>query len=160
MPRLLALASLTLTSLALVGPPAAQAQAPIRNTLPGTCGRLVIGGRDAGAACVNELVNTVQGTRTSFEFRASDGSAVAFTGTGAQQERQEEFGVDALQPVSALILTSKGPDGAVLRDTLMAVGSCRFPAGEPGTSTVACTADSQRGRFEGTFVTRAGAARP
>ncbi|ACA16574.1 conserved hypothetical protein [Methylobacterium sp. 4-46] len=135
----------------------ARAQAPVRNVLPGTCETLVLGGRDASATCANELVNGVEGRRTIFEFRSSDGNAVAFSGTGAPQERQEEFGVDATQPVSVLILTSKGPDGAVLRDTLMTVGSCRFPPAEPGTSRVVCAADTQRGRFEGVFVTRAGA---
>ncbi|MFE1603258.1 hypothetical protein [Methylobacterium sp. ID0610] len=138
----------------------ARGQSPASNLLTGTCEKLVIGGRDASATCANELVNGVQGRRTTFEFRSSDGTVVSFSGTGAQQERQEEFGVDASQPVSVLILTSKGPDGAVTRDTLMTVGSCRFPPSEAGTSTVACTADTQRGRFEGVFVTKASAPKP
>ncbi|ACL56091.1 hypothetical protein [Methylobacterium nodulans] len=138
----------------------ARGQSPTTNVLKGTCEKLVLGGRDASATCADELVNSVQGRRTAFEFKSSDGTAVSFSGTGAQQERQEEFGVDASQPVSVLILTSKGPDGAVMRDTLMTVGSCRFPPAAPGTSTVACTADTQRGRFEGTFTTKAGAPKP
>ncbi len=40
----------------------------------------------------------------------------------------------------------------------MTVGSCRFPQAGPGRSTVACAADTQRGRFEGTFTTTSEAA--
>jgi hypothetical protein len=134
---------------------AAAAQAPGRNVLKGTCETLVIGGRDASADCTDELVNTAAGRRTAFEFSAKDGTVVSFTGTGAPQERQEEFGVDASQPVSALVLTTKTPDGAISRDTLATVGSCRFPPAEAGTSVVACSANTQRGHFEGTFRTKA-----
>ncbi|RVU15354.1 hypothetical protein [Methylobacterium oryzihabitans] len=145
---------LALTPLVLAGP--ARAQSPNRVVLDGTCERLVLGGRET-AGCRNELVNTVQGRRTSFDFTAGDGTGVSFSGTGAPQEKQEEFGVDALQPVSVVVLASRSPSGDVLRETLVAVGSCRFPAAAPGTSTVACAADTQRGRFEATFTSRTGA---
>ncbi|WP_298952674.1 hypothetical protein [uncultured Methylobacterium sp.] len=142
---------LALTPLVLAG--AARAQSPNRVVLKGTCERLVLGGREV-AGCRDELVNTVQGRRTSFDFTAGDGTGVSFSGTGAPQEKQEEFGVDALQPVSVVVLASRSPGGDVLRETLVAVGSCRFPAAAPGTSTVACAADTQRGRFEATFTSR------
>ncbi|AWB22316.1 hypothetical protein DA075_16470 [Methylobacterium currus] len=129
------------------------AQGLTRNVLKGACEKLVIAGKDVSPTCGESIVNTVQGRRTSFDFTSSDGTTVSFSGTGMPQDRQEEVGVDALQPVSAVILTVKGTDGGITRDTLMTVGSCRFPASGPNRSTVACTADTQRGRFEGTFTT-------
>ncbi|GJD63251.1 hypothetical protein [Methylobacterium frigidaeris] len=137
---------------------AAEAQPLTRNVLKGTCETLVVAGRDVSPTCGESIVNTVQGRRTSFDFTSSDGTTVSFSGTGMPQDRQEEVGVDALQPVSAVILSVKGPDGGITRDTLMTVGSCRFPASSPGRSTVACAADTQRGRFEGTFTTASEAA--
>lgn len=156
LPRLL----LVLSLLGLACAVEARAQAPVRNALKGTCEKLIVGGRDSSATCTDELVNTVQGRRTSFDFSASDGTVVSFSGTGAPQGPQEEFGVEASQPVSVLILTSKSPQGDVIRDTLSTVGTCRFPPSGPGTSTVACTADTQRGRFEATFTTKADASKP
>ncbi|MGF3022310.1 hypothetical protein ACQVP2_05730 [Methylobacterium aquaticum] len=134
------------------------AQPLTRNVLKGACEKLVIAGRDVSPTCGESLVNTVQGRRTSFDFTSSDGTTVSFSGTGMPQDRQEEVGVDALQPVSAVILMVKGTDGGITRDTLMTVGSCRFPPAGPGRSTVACAADTQRGRFEGTFTTASDAA--
>ncbi|AWN48844.1 hypothetical protein DK419_22875 [Methylobacterium terrae] len=134
------------------------AQPLTRNVLKGACEKLVVAGKDVSPTCGDGLVNTVQGRRTSFDFTSSDGTTVSFSGTGMPQDRQEEVGVDALQPVSAVILSVKGQDGGITRDTLMTVGSCRFPASSPGRSTVACAADTQRGRFEGTFVTASDAA--
>ncbi|MEH3147631.1 MAG: hypothetical protein PGN34_20310 [Methylobacterium frigidaeris] len=154
MPSRLLAAALVLPVLAVP----VQAQSPGRVVLKGTCEKLLVGGRDATAGCRDELVNTVQGRRTAFDFTAGDGTGVSFGGTGAQQEKQEEFGVDALQPVSVVVVASRSPGGDVLRETLVAVGSCRFPAAAPGTSTVACAADTQRGRFEATFTSQAGAA--
>ncbi len=129
------------------------AQPLTRNVLKGACEKLVVAGKDVTPTCGESIVNMVQGRRTSFDFTSSDGTTVSFSGTGMPQDRQEEVGVDALQPVSAVILTVKGPDGGITRDTLMTVGSCRFPQADPGRSTVACAADTQRGRFEGTFTT-------
>ncbi|KMO41953.1 hypothetical protein VQ02_04600 [Methylobacterium variabile] len=134
------------------------AQPLTRNVLKGACEKLVVAGRDVSPTCGDSIVNTVQGRRTSFDFTSSDGTTVSFSGTGMPQDRQEEVGVDALQPVSSVILSVKAPDGGITRDTLMTVGSCRFPAAAPGRSTVACTADTQRGRFEGTFTTTSDAA--
>lgn len=134
------------------------AQPLTRNVLKGACEKLVVAGKDVSPTCGDNLVNTVQGRRTSFDFTSSDGTTVSFSGTGMPQDRQEEVGVDALQPVSAVILSVKAADGGITRDTLMTVGSCRFPASGPGRSTVACAADTQRGRFEGTFVTASDAA--
>ncbi|MFH6785652.1 MULTISPECIES: hypothetical protein [Methylobacterium] len=134
------------------------AQPLTRNVLKGACEKLVIAGKDVSPTCSDSLVNMVQGRRTSFDFTSSDGTTVSFSGTGMPQDRQEEVGVDALQPVSAVILTVKTADGGITRDTLMTVGSCRFPASAPGRSTVACAADTQRGRFEGTFTTASDAA--
>lgn len=129
------------------------AQPLTRNVLKGACEKLVVAGKDVSPTCGETIVNTVQGRRTSFDFTSSDGTTVSFSGTGLPQDRQEEVGVDALQPVSAVILTVKGTDGGITRDTLMTVGSCRFPPAGPNRSTVACAADTQRGRFEGTFTT-------
>jgi hypothetical protein len=134
------------------------AQPLTRNVLKGACEKLVVAGKDVSPTCGETIVNTVQGRRTSFDFTSNDGTTVSFSGTGMPQDRQEEVGVDALQPVSAVILTVKGTDGGITRDTLMTVGSCRFPPAGPGRSTVACAADTQRGRFEGTFVTASDAA--
>ena len=134
------------------------AQPLTRNVLKGACEKLVVAGKDVSPTCGESIVNTVQGRRTSFDFTSSDGTTVSFSGTGMPQDRQEEVGVDALQPVSAVILSVKGPDGGITRDTLMTVGSCRFPQAAPGRSTVACAAETQRGRFEGTFTTVSDAA--
>ncbi|MEE8631433.1 MULTISPECIES: hypothetical protein [Methylobacterium] len=145
-----------LTVLVLLGLSCAagvHAQPMTRNVLKGTCDKLVVAGKDVTPTCGDGLANLVQGRRTSFDFTSSDGTTISFSGTGMPQDRQEEVGVDALQPVSAVILTVKGSDGGITRDTLMTVGSCRFPASPPGRSIVACSADTQRGRFEGTFTT-------
>ncbi|TGD94253.1 hypothetical protein [Methylobacterium nonmethylotrophicum] len=135
-----------------------RAQPLTRNVLKGACEKLVIAGRDVSPTCGDSIVNLVQGRRTSFDFTSSDGTTVSFSGTGMPQDRQEEVGVDALQPVSAVILSVKSADGGITRDTLMTVGSCRFPPAASGRATVACAADTQRGRFEGTFTTSSDAA--
>ncbi len=93
------------------------AQPMTRNVLKGTCEKLVVAGKDVSPTCGESIVNMVQGRRTSFDFTSSDGTTVSFSGTGMPQDRQEEVGVDALQPVSAVILTVKAADGGITRDT-------------------------------------------
>ncbi|GJD50129.1 hypothetical protein OPKNFCMD_2866 [Methylobacterium crusticola] len=138
----------------------ARAQPLARNVLKGTCERLVVAGRDVTPTCGDSVINAVQGRRTTFDFSASDGTTVSFSGTGMPQEPQPEVGVDASQPVSAVVVSVKAADGGISRDTLMTVGTCRFPQAGPGRSTVACAADTQRGRFEGTFTTDGAPPRP
>lgn len=134
---------------ALLGlPSAAHAQAALR--LEGTCEKLVISQEDLSAACSNVLMNAVSRNRTSFDFTASDGHRLSFSGNGAQQEATEE--TDPLQPINAVVV---GAEGA----PTLAIGACRFSTPEPGRTAITCEATAADGRsFAGTFVTAAKAA--
>ncbi|MDP4024536.1 hypothetical protein Q8W71_18080 [Methylobacterium sp. NEAU 140] len=136
---------LALVCAGLCLPQAASAQAALR--LDGTCEKLVIAGRDASAGCAGTLMNAVSRNRTSFDFTASDGRILSFSGNGAQQEATEE--TDPLQPINVV---SEGAAGA----PTLAIGACRFSTPEPGKTAIACEAKAADGRaYAGTFVTAA-----
>ncbi|MCJ2122749.1 hypothetical protein [Methylobacterium sp. J-077] len=129
-------------------PSAANAQAALR--LEGACEKLVVDGRDLSASCGNVLMNAVSRNRTSFDFTASDGQALSFSGNGAQQEATEE--TDPLQPINLVMV---GKTGA----PTLAIGACRFSTPEPGRTAITCEASTADGHaYAGTFVTAAKAA--
>ncbi|GJE27745.1 hypothetical protein [Methylobacterium organophilum] len=134
----------------VAGPALAQQTASV--TMEGRCEKLVIGGQDITQNCKEKLVNTVSGTRTSFDFAAWDGQTLSFSGVGAQQERTEE--TDPLQPIS-LVIPGKKDANAIVRNPAPAVGSCTFSTPEPGKTMIACTANSAGKTYEGVFVTEA-----
>jgi len=124
-------------------------------TMEGTCERLVIGGQDLTQTCEKTLANTVARNRTAFDFAASDGQFLSFSGVGAQQERTEE--TDPLQPIS-LVVPGKKEKGSIVRNPAPGVGSCKFSTPEPGKTRIDCEATSQGKTYAGTFVTLAKAA--
>lgn len=145
-----------LTALAVVGAPAsAQQGAEIR--MDGRCDRLVIADVDLSASCAETLLNTVAGSRTSFDFAAKDGQTLSFSGGGAQQERTEDS--DPLQPINLVVPGRRGRD-SIVRNPAPAVGACRFTTPEKGRTMIDCEVTSQGKTFAGTFVTEAREAAP
>ena len=125
--------------IALLAATAARAQqAEVK--LEGTCGKLVIAGQDITPSCRPSLTNVVVGTRTSFDFAASDGQTLSFSGAGAQQELTEL--TDPLQPISLVVPGQRSAD-SIVRNPAPAVGACRFSMPSPGKSMIACEATSQ-----------------
>lgn len=135
-------------SLTLAG--AARAQTAV--TLEGRCEKLVVAGRDVTATCKDTVVNAVSRNRTSFDFATRDGRSLSFTGNGAQQERTDE--TDALQPINLVVPGETGKEG-IVRNPVVAVGSCSFRTPEAGKTAIVCEATAATGRFEGVFVTDA-----
>lgn len=148
-PRTLVLAISLALAAALAGPAAAQTAV----TLEGTCEKLTIAGLDATAQCKGALMNSVSRNRTTFDFAASDGQSLSFTGSGAQQERTEE--TDPLQPIN-MVTPGRTAEGGVARSPSVAVGACRFSTPEPGKTRITCEATTPDDRvYAGTFVTMA-----
>lgn len=136
-------------------PACAQSGAEIR--MQGRCERLVIGDADLSASCGDVLVNTVSGSRTSFDFLAKDGQTLSFSGGGAQQERTEDN--DPLQPINLVVPGRRGKD-SIVRNPAPAAGACRFTTPEPGKTMIDCEVTSQGKTFAGAFVTDARDAGP
>lgn len=140
----------TALALLLMGSGAQAQQADV--TMKGKCEKLVIAGQDITQNCTERLVNVVARGRTSFDFTASDGQTLSFSGAGAQQEATEF--TEPLQPISLVVPGRKEKD-AVLRNPAPAVGSCKFSTPEPGKSMIACEAKSQGKDYAGVFLTDA-----
>jgi hypothetical protein len=83
--------------------------------------------------------------RTGFYFMAGD-IIVTFTGLGSQQKLNED---NVVQPVDGIILHT----GKVANpQTYKAAGSCRFGNPWKGAVEISCHADTDKGLFEGVFV--------
>ena len=119
-------------------------------TMEGKCEKLVIASQDITQDCRKQLVNVVSRGRTSFDFSASDGQTLSFSGAGAQQEATEM--TEPLQPIS-LVVPGRKDKEAVLRSPAPAVGSCKFSTPEAGKTMIACEAKSQGKDYAGVFVT-------
>ena len=143
--------ALPLAAFVLAGGSAVAQQAEVK--MEGGCEKLVIAGQDVTQACEKTLVNTVAGTRTTFDFGASDGQTLSFSGTGAQQEGTEA--TEPLQPINLVVAGRKNSDG-IVRNPAPAVGSCRFSSPERGKTRIECEATSQGKVYAGVFVTAAG----
>ncbi len=137
---------LALLGLLAAGPALAQ-QTDV--TMKGRCERLVIGGVDVTQNCKEQIVNTVARGRTTFDFAASDGQTLSFSGSGAQHERTEE--TEQLQPISLVVPGMKSKEG-IARSPAPAVGACTFSTPEPGKTRIACEATSQGKTYAGVFV--------
>jgi hypothetical protein len=102
--------------------------------------------------CANQVVNIeFPSGRFGFMFvlnRRGDAAPVVFSflGDGARQLHPD--GDTAIQPIDRVYVTVQGST-----DDLAAAGSCRFTNRHQGTpARVACSADSDRGRFSGEFI--------
>lgn len=125
--------------------------------MQGRCERLVIADEDLTQTCKETMVNTVAGRRVTFDFSASDGQTLSFSGTGLQQEATEL--TDPLQPIS-LVVPGRKDGGSIVRNPAPAVGACRFTKPEPGKSMISCEVTSQDKLYAGTFLTEAKSSAP
>ncbi len=137
-------------ALALLAAGPASAETAIK--LEGTCEKLIIAELDATQHCKDTVMNVVSRNRTSFDFAAWDGRTLSFSGNGAQQERTEE--TDPLQPINLVVSGEKTAEG-VVRNPVVAVGSCSFSTPSEGKTAITCEATAAKGRYEARFVTDA-----
>ncbi|WP_315724058.1 MULTISPECIES: hypothetical protein [unclassified Bradyrhizobium] len=114
----------------------------------GTCKKLVIAGKDRSADCKGVLLNTdYDDQRTGFYFTLLDGGVITFSNRGDLEERPGPD--DIVTPVDLMII-GQSPKQSINR--LKAKGRCRHGNPFKGPSLLECTADSELGRFEGTFL--------
>ena len=136
------------TNSAIFGPPAyADAKLTATVGVEGACQNLTIGGEDHTTNCKGTLLNTeYDDERTGFYFATTDQVIVTFSSRGDQEQKIDTDTVTA--PVDEVIVSSGGKI-----DRLQATGACRFGNPYKGPMLIQCTADTERGRFEGAFLT-------
>jgi hypothetical protein len=94
------------------------------------------------------LLNTeYDDERTGFYFvTTTDQMTVTFSTRGDQEQKIDADTITA--PVDMVIVSSAGKI-----DKLEATGTCQFSNPYKGPALIECTADSERGGFEGAFLT-------
>jgi hypothetical protein len=114
----------------------------------GACQKLTIGDTDRTADCKGTLLNTeYDDERTGFYFvTTTDQMTVTFSTRGDQEQKIDADTITA--PVDMVIVSSAGKI-----DKLEATGTCQFSNPYKGPALIECTADSERGGFEGAFLT-------
>ncbi|MGJ4946724.1 hypothetical protein ACQR1W_39635 [Bradyrhizobium sp. HKCCYLS1011] len=138
-----------MAAIALLSPvSAARADAKVTGmvTIDGACKKLTVGGESRTTDCKGILLNTeYSDQRTGFYFTTIDGLIVTFSTRGDQEVRADANTITA--PVDMMIVSRKGQI-----DRIKAAGTCRF--GDPfrGPTVIECVADSEGGRYEGTFL--------
>jgi hypothetical protein len=132
----------------LIVPARAEAKLTATVTVEGACQKLTVGGGNHTADCKGTLLNTeYDDERTGFYFvTATEQVTVTFSTRGDQEQKIDADTVTA--PVDMVIVSS---DGKI--DQLQATGTCQFGNPYKGPMLIECTADSERGRFEGAFLT-------
>ena len=118
-------------------------------TVMGTCQKLVIAGQDRSLECTGRLLNTdYDDRRTGFYFILLNGGVITFSNRGDLEERA---GPDKRVAPVDLVIIGQYPNKKI--DRVPAKGRCRYGnlfKGRP--SLIECSADSELGRFEATFL--------
>jgi hypothetical protein len=132
----------------LVRPAHADSKLTATVVVAGACQNLTVGSEDHTADCKGTLLNTeYSDERTGFYFvTTTDQITVTFSTRGDQEQKIDTDTVTA--PVDMVIVSSRGKI-----DKLQATGTCQFGNPYKGPMLIECTADSERGRFEGAFLT-------
>jgi len=132
----------------LIEPARADAKLTAMVVVEGACQNLTIGGEDHTATCKGTLLNTeYDDERTGFYFvTTTEQITVTFSTRGDQEQKPDADTVTA--PVDMVIVSSGGKI-----DRLQATGTCQFGNPYKGPMLIECAADSERGRFEGAFLT-------
>jgi hypothetical protein len=132
----------------LTAPAHADAKLTATVVVEGACQNLTVGGEDHTTDCKGTLLNTeYSDERTGFYFvTTAEQVTVTFSTRGDQEQKIDADTVTA--PVDMVIVSSGGKI-----DRLQATGTCQFGNPYKGPMLIECTADSERGRFEGAFLT-------
>ncbi|HEU0149821.1 MAG TPA: hypothetical protein VFR21_23440 [Bradyrhizobium sp.] len=132
----------------LTAPAHADAKLTATVVVEGACQHLTVGGEDHTTDCKGTLLNTeYSDERTGFYFvTTAEQVTVTFSTRGDQEQKIDADTVTA--PVDMVIVSSGGKI-----DRLQAKGACQFGNPYKGPMLIECTADSERGRFEGAFLT-------
>jgi hypothetical protein len=132
----------------LSAPAHADAKLTATVVVEGACQNLTVGGEDHTTNCKGTLLNTeYSDERTGFYFvTTAEQVTVTFSTRGDQEQKIDADTVTA--PVDMVIVSSGGKI-----DRLQATGTCQFGNPYKGPMLIECTADSERGRFEGAFLT-------
>lgn len=116
--------------------------------IKGTCQKLVIAGKDRSLECTGNLLNTdYDDQRTGFYFTLLNGGVITFSNRGDLQERTRP---DKRVTLVDIVIIGQYPDKTINR--VAARGRCRYGNPFKGPSLVECSADSELGRFEATFL--------
>ncbi|UFZ02495.1 hypothetical protein LQG66_24820 [Bradyrhizobium ontarionense] len=114
----------------------------------GTCQKLVIAGKDRSLECTGSLLNTdYDDQRTGVYFTLLDGGVITFSNRGDLEERA---GSDKHVAPVDLVIIGQYPNKKINR--VAAKGRCRYGNPFKGPSLIECSADSELGRFEATFL--------
>jgi len=130
------------------GPGRADSRLTGMATVKGTCQKLVIAGQDRSLECTGRLLNTdYDDQRTGFYFILLNGGVITFSNRG---DLEKKVGPDKRVTPVDLVIIGQYPDKKI--DRVAAKGRCRYGNPFKGPSLIECSADSELGRFEATFL--------
>ncbi|HEY0625448.1 MAG TPA: hypothetical protein VGD10_01820 [Allosphingosinicella sp.] len=143
-----------LGAIALTPNAGAAMQRPIPNlealdglaVMNGTCGRLILGGRDVSSGCESRVTNSMyKGGRTGFTFLAGDVAVVTFSGADTPAK-----GNHATVRLDRVIFTLNG--AGTKPNVVPASGTCTYTNPYAGPSRINCSASTNNGAFSASFV--------
>ena len=114
--------------------------------LQGTCGHLVVGGKDASSRCEGKLTNSIYKTgRSGFTFLVGDLAVVTFSGADSPA-KGDQATVRLDKVIFTLVGTGTPPN------VVPATGTCTYTNPYAGPSHVNCSAATKSGSFSASFV--------
>ncbi|MGJ5175482.1 hypothetical protein ACQR16_03750 [Bradyrhizobium oligotrophicum] len=117
-------------------------------TVKGTCQKLVVAGQDRSLECTGSLLNTdYDDQRSGFYFILLNGGVITFSNRGDLEKR---VGPDKRVAPVDLVMIGEYPSKKI--NTVAAKGRCRYGNPFKGPSLIECSADSELGHFEATFL--------
>ena len=120
-------------------------------TISGDCTKLIYAGRPIDG-CKNIMVNMNYGTGVSAYWFVTDQTVLSFAGDGSRRIEQGQDVV--IQLIERVVLAARTNDSTVDDATEDdAVGLCRFGDPTKQGTTIECSAHTQAGLYEATFVT-------
>lgn len=111
----------------------------------GNCSRLVTGGKDRSAGCRGEIASRTLPDGTVFFIFSDAESMVAFSGDGRLARGRDRAAVLPIAFVAVGRVSSNS--------TMPAKGECVFGDPFKGKARIDCSAQTETGRFVGSFVT-------
>jgi hypothetical protein len=116
--------------------------------MTGACQKLVIAGQDRSLECTGRLLNTdYDDHRTGFYFMLLNGGMITFSNRGDLEQRA---GPDKRVSPVDLVMIGEYPSKKI--NSVAAKGRCKYGNPFKGPSLIECSADSELGHFEATFL--------
>ncbi len=114
-------------------------------TMRGKCHKLLIPGADVTSICHSAIANFIYPTgKSSFQFVANDKASIGFFGTDSKAVNGKA--ILLVEKITFNLLMGAGPTSAT------ASGTCTYTNPYDGPSLVQCSARTEQGLFEATFV--------